>query len=210
MNANADELLFTENSSTVIYMDELTKRQDELQAAAKRLVEESPLLGLLQKLGDPIQTGSSVTGLMVYPDIDFTVQTPNPNVQTAIDLVSTLFKELAATEVKVTDFKATDASQPAYYVGIIFPFDGESWHIDATITHPGPIVSDPPELDTWIRDMTAEQRSTVLALKKQLIAATRYVGARSQPPFTFRSSHLYEGVIKGGAHTVKELEDYFA
>jgi len=185
-------------------------RQDELQASAKRLLEESGLLELLRKLGDPIQTGSSITGLMVYPDIDFAVQTANPDVQVGIDLVPTFFKELAATEVKVADFKATDASQPAYYVGIVFPFNGESWHIDATITHPGPIVSNPPELDEWIQNMSDEQRSTILALKKQLIAATRYVGARSQPPFTFRSSHLYEGVIKGGARTVKELEDYFA
>jgi len=191
-------------------MDELMTRQDELQASAKRLLEESGLLELLRKLGDPIQTGSSITGLMVYPDIDFAVQTANPDVQVGIDLVPTFFKELAATEVKVADFKATDASQPAYYVGIVFPFNGESWHIDATITHPGPIVSNPPELDEWIQNMSDEQRSTILALKKQLIAATRYVGARSQPPFTFRSSHLYEGVIKGGARTVKELEDYFA
>jgi hypothetical protein len=191
-------------------MDEdINNQQMLLQQASIDLLEQTPLLSFLKQLGEPVQTGSSITGLMVYPDIDFTVQNANPNIQVAIDLVPIIFKELGATEVKIADFQPLDNESPVYYLGITFPFNGLSWHIDSTITYPGPVVSNPPEIDEWIKNITPQERNAILELKKKLIDSNRYVGARSQPPFTFRSVHLYEGVIKGKARSVKELEEYF-
>ena len=64
-------------------------------------------------------------------------------------------------------------------------------------------------MKSWIESMSSDDRLTILKLKKQLIDTRRYMGARSQPPYTFRSAHLYEGVLKGGARTVSALEEYF-
>jgi len=190
-------------------MNDLLRLQSALQEEARELLDSTPLMSLLKKLGTPVQTGSSVTGLMVYPDIDFTVQTDTPQLQDALDLIPLLFKSLTVTGVKVADFSVTDPEGPSYYIGVELLFQNKTWHIDATITHPGIIETNPPELAGWIKNMSEDERLTVLELKKELINTKRYVGARSQPPYTFRSSHLYEAVLKGGARTVAEIERYF-
>lgn len=190
-------------------MSDPITRQRLLQQGAAVFLRETPTLALLGCLGTPIQTGSSVTGLMVYPDIDFSVQCAEPRVQDAIDLTSRVFSELGATMVKVADFGSDDREAASYYIGFDVPYGGETWHIDATVTTPAPIVTNPPELAAWLDTMTDEQRNVILTLKRELIDAHRYVGSRSQPPYTFRSVHLYEGVLQGGASSIAELEQYF-
>lgn len=190
-------------------MSDLLARQDQLQAEAKSLLEHTAVLEFLGKLGNPIQTGSSVTGLMAYPDIDFSVQNDDYNIQDAIALTNSLFERLGVTAFKIADFSRDESEDAGYYVGLEIPYNGKTWHIDATISKVGPIVTNPPEMQNWIEAMTHDERVTILNLKKQLIDAKRYVGARSQPPYTFRSSHLYEGVLKGRARTIVDLENYF-
>jgi len=145
----------------------------------------------------------------VYPDIDFSVQNNDYNIQDAISLTSSLFGRLKVTALKIADFSNTEDEDAGYYLGFEVPYEGKTWHIDATISKVGPIVTNPPEMQQWIDDMNSDQRLKILELKKQLIDTKRYVGARSQPPHTFRSSHLYEGVLRGGASTVTDLEKYF-
>lgn len=190
-------------------MSDVLSLQDALQQEAKELLARTTLPDLLSRLGEPIQTGSSVTGLMVYPDIDFTVQNAAPDFQDALRLIPRIYDELSPTALKVADF-GSDANEPAsYYIGFDFKFKDKSWHIDATVTQPGPITTNPPELQDWLDAMTDKQRKTILRLKKELIDTKRYVGSKSQPPYTFRSSHLYEGVVRGSAKTVGQLEAYF-
>ena len=190
-------------------MDELEKNQTRLQDTAKRLVTETKLIELLEKLGTPIQTGSSMTGLMVYPDIDFTILNSKPDIQTAIDLIPALFNDLRASEVKVADFRSDSQESAAYYVGVSFPFNGESWHIDATVSD-DVNGNDPSSAYKYLLDINSKQRITILRLKKDLIDTKRYAGARSQPPYTFRSFHLYEGVIRGEVQSIEDLENYFS
>lgn len=190
-------------------MKDIIQLQDELQQQATNLLRDTELLDMLRQLGDVTQTGSSVTGLMVYPDIDFAVQTPKPDIQRAISLTEDFFTKLAASKVQIADFSHGGDKTAGYYVGIDLPYDGSSWHIDATVGLPGPIITNPPELADWLATMSPGQRVTILLLKKELIDARRYVGSQSQPPYTFRSLHLYEAVLKGGARTIGELEAYY-
>lgn len=191
-------------------MKKTIEQQNELQQQAKELLDKTSVLDLLSRLGHPIQTGSSVTGLMVYPDIDFAIQTKNPDVQDAIDLVPLVFTQLAATSCKVADFSTNPKESAGYFIGFEFPYAGQTWQISATVGKPGPIITDPPQLNSWIKNMSEQQREIILKLKKELIDANRYSGAKSQPPHTFRSVHLYEAVLKGGAKTVTEIEEYFS
>ncbi len=55
----------------------LLRRQDALQAEAARVVDELKLLELLGRVGAAEQHGSSVSGLMIWRDIDFTVIAPD-------------------------------------------------------------------------------------------------------------------------------------
>lgn len=190
-------------------MDHILEDQDNLQMDARKVIESSGLMVFLEKLGKVTQTGSSVTGLMVYPDIDFTIQNDKPDVNNAINLIPQIYKGLNATKVGVADFRLDKNEGASYYLGIDFPYEGLTWHIDATVGKPGPIQTSPVELAKWLEDMSIDQRVSILKLKKQLIDEHRYVGSRSQPPYTFRSVHLYEGVLRGGANTVSELETYY-
>lgn len=194
---------------TMNYMSDLLAQQDKLQNEAKALLENIAVLDFLSKLGNPIQTGSSVTGLMVYPDIDFSVQNDDYAIRDAITLTSSLFERLKVTSLKIADFSHSKDEEAGYYLGFDVPYEGITWHIDATISKVCPIVTNPVEMQTWLENMSHHDRLTILELKKRLIDTKRYVGARSQPPYTFRSNHLYEGVLKGGAKTITDLEDYF-
>lgn len=190
-------------------MSDITDEQEQLQREAAALLRDTAILQKLETLGQVTRTGSSVTGLMVYPDVDFTIQNDSSNFDDAVKLVPELVSELHIISVKLADFKTPQDPYAGYYIGFEVPFNGKNWHIDATIGHSGEIVTNPVELAGWIANMSETERKTILELKKELIIAKRYVGARSQPPYTFRSIHLYEGVLKGHATTITELEQYF-
>jgi len=191
-------------------MDNIECLQNELQENSSDLLAHVPILQRLKELGDVTQTGSSVTGLMVYPDLDFAIQNDAPDFDRALQLIPSLFSELGATAIKLADFRTPENRLAGYYIGFDLPYKGMDWHIDATVGPRGPIVTNPPELANWIESMSAEQRITILSLKKQLVDTKRYVGSKSQPPFTFRSTHVYEGVIVGNVSTIVDLEEYFS
>src|SRR3712207_5968214 len=54
----------------------LLRRQAVLQAEAVGVLRDLHLPAVLTPAGQPIQVGSSVLGLMVWPDLDFTVLCP--------------------------------------------------------------------------------------------------------------------------------------
>lgn len=187
----------------------LLKREKELHKSAEKMLADSELKSLLSQLGELHIAGSYTTGLMVYPDIDFSVHNSSPNFQDAVNLIPIILEKLHARELKIANFSDVTNESADYYIGFVFPYGGELWHVDATVTRPGPIITNPPELADWIQNMTTEQRRVILELKSELKAAGRYVGSRSRPPYTFRSVHLYEGVLRGGATNIGELETYF-
>lgn len=184
--------------------DELLRQADELQDLARRLLHKTPVLQLLRNFGDPVETGSSAIGLMVYPDIDLAVQTDAPDIGKAIELFPDIFYQTNAHEVKITKLDGG-----FFYIGIVMPFTGKIWKIDATVCPTGIVGTDPPELKTWLQNVSPKQRLTILRLKNKLLNSKRYVGAKSQPPYTFRSTHLYEGVLAGNVQTITQLEKYW-
>lgn len=185
------------------------KEQEQLQDQASDFLASTKTLSLLRRLGAVTQTGSSVTGLMVYPDIDFAIHAEQRNFDDAVKLVPDIIAELSATALKIAHFKDEEGNTDGYYIGFEVPFNGQNWHIDATVGVPGPIITNPPELSGWLEAMSEDERRAILELKKELIEARRYMGSRSLPPHTFRSVHLYEAVLRGGARTIADLENYF-
>lgn len=188
---------------------DILHQQDQLQNEARAVVTDTPLLALLSELGDVTQTGSSVTGLMVYPDIDFALQHEQPEFKKIVELVPRVVAELSATAIKIAHFQDENGATTGGYIGMTLPHNGRNWHIDATVGKPGPIHTNPPELAGWLEHMNSDERLVILELKKELIDTGRYMGAQSRPPHTFRSTHLYEAVLAGQARTVRELEQYF-
>lgn len=188
---------------------ELLEKNKSLHKAGKDMLTNSGVVPLLGSLGTVTVRGSYTTGLMTYPDMDFAVQNPRPNPEDGQKLLPRILNELHAFDLRFTDFTHKEGESAVYFVGFKFTYKGLDWQIAATVGYPGPIKSDPPGLDDWLRDMTDAQRVTIMKLKDELKAAGRYVGSRSTPPYTFRSVQIYEGVLKGGATSTQELETYF-
>ncbi|MGI8880173.1 MAG: hypothetical protein ACR2KJ_06610, partial [Jatrophihabitans sp.] len=57
--------------------DELLRREQALRQEADAVVADLRLVQQLSELGDPVRTGSSALGLMVWRDIDLTVVCAN-------------------------------------------------------------------------------------------------------------------------------------
>lgn len=190
-------------------MVDLIKNEHELHSSADDMIENSPLMGLLNRLGTPIFMGSYTTGLMVYPDIDLTIQSSTTVYQDLVNIIPEVHQKLDERNIKIADFSKDESESAVCYIGIEFDYNQTLWHISATITKPGPIISNPADLPLWFKNMSQEQRITILKLKKELLGLKRYGSSHSKPPYTFRSVHLYEGVLVGKAKSVKELEQYF-
>src|SRR3954470_10208473 len=81
------------------YAQELLRRQDALQAEARGVVAELGLVPLLSRAGRVEQVGSSVSGLMVWRDIDFGVLCRDLTAARAVEAIRPLL-----THPRVTAF----------------------------------------------------------------------------------------------------------
>ena len=81
-----------------VYAVELLHRQDALQAEARQLIASLDLLNLLSHAGKPEQIGSSVSGLMVWPDLDFNVLCALLTADRLFETVRTLLIRPGATK----------------------------------------------------------------------------------------------------------------
>src|SRR5215213_274498 len=81
------------------YARELLRRQDALQAEARGVVAELGLVPLLSRAGRVEQVGSSVSGLMVWRDLDFGVLCRDPTAERAFAAIRPLL-----THPRVTQF----------------------------------------------------------------------------------------------------------
>jgi hypothetical protein len=192
-------------------MNPLLEAEHELHRAAEIMLSDSPLMGLLKQLGQPIITGSYTTGLMTYPDIDLCIQSDTTTYQDLIKLIPKVHALLNERNLKVADFSKDEAESAICYFGVEFDYNNYLWHISATITKPGPIgdLPDLPQLSQWLAKMTENERITILKLKNELLAAQRYGSSHAKPPYTYHSAQLYEGVLAGKAKTVEALDRYF-
>jgi hypothetical protein len=146
---------------------------------------------------------------MVYPDIDMTIQSPTTVYQDLFNIIPEVHSKLSDRNIKIADFSKDDLEAAICYIGIEFDYKEILWHISATITRPGLIKTNPADLNKWLDDMTKDERLTILKLKKELLNLERYGSSQSKPPYTFRSVHLYEGVLVGKAKSIAGLEQYF-
>ena len=190
--------------------EQLLKHEQILHDSCTRLLEKTKLLERLKPLGSVEPMGSYVTGLMAWPDLDMAIGARQPDSAAMRLLIETLHSDVP--EIYKLTFADLDRQHPGsntFYLGLQVLFEGRDWKVDITMVTPDKVVSD-PRLVTWLKNMTPEQRIDILRLKTELMAAHRYLGAKSEPPKSFRSIHLYEGVFEGKAKTILDLERYFA
>jgi hypothetical protein len=189
------------------YAAELLARQDALQVEAVVVVAELDLPALLVRAGRVEQIGSSVSGLMVWRDLDFNIVAP---ALARDDLVATIAPLL--TDVRVFDLHFQDEVGPRNFSGdphddryyVVFRYraaSGEEWKIDLSFW-----LADAPRgqlahLDYLRRTLTDETRLAILALKDLWHRLPAY-------PYTVGGYEIYDAVLEHGVRTPDDLDAY--
>lgn len=174
-------------------IDELLRRQDDLQAQADAVVADLGLPLLLSALGEPVRTGSSALGLMVVPDIDITVACPSLDRDAVVGVAARLARH---ERVRVVQFRKDDchwnAEPDAYpdglYVGVKYRDGaGPEWNADIWFVDEPERQPDLGHVRTLPDRITPAARAAILLIK------------HSRPDY--RSFDVYRSVLDDGVRT---------
>ncbi|QQQ79870.1 hypothetical protein IOD16_16615 [Saccharothrix sp. 6-C] len=179
-------------------IDELLRRQDELQARADAVVADLGLDELLSALGEPVRTGSSAMGLMVVPDLDVTVACPTLDVDAVVGVAARLARH---ERVRVVRFRKDDghwnAEPDAYpdglYLGLTYrESSGTEWNADIWFVDEPARQPDLGHVRELPARLTPETRSAILLIK------------HSRPDY--RSFDVYRAVLDDAVRTPEDYD----
>jgi hypothetical protein len=181
--------------------EELLARQKFLQAEAHRFAVDHGVEALLAPLGRVIRVGSAVTGLMVWRDVDYTVDgegTTATAVWGALRPLLTRCRRLAYAD-ETGDRVAETAPYERHY----FVFRIDEWKLDISVwTNGAPVEVERYQLELVSR-MDDEARLAILRLKDAWHTRPEY-------PEVVGAFEIYEAVLEHGVRTPEELQRYLA
>lgn len=197
----------TDHAIDPAYATTLLARQDALQAEATAVVAELALPALLAQAGRVEQIGSSVSGLMVWRDLDFNIVAP----ALPLDHLAATIRPLLTNprvfdlhyqyEVGPRNFSG-DPHDDRYYVVLHYQaISGEEWKIDLSFW-----LADAPRgqlahLAYLKQRLTPETRLAILALKDLWHRLPAY-------PYTVGGYEIYDAVLEHDARTPDDLDTY--
>lgn len=186
---------------------ELLRRQGELQAEAVTVVRELGLPGLLTPLGPVEQIGSSVSGLMVWRDIDLGVRchdlTPGRAWATMLPLLTK--PRVVALDYRNETGDRSPSGLPAdqrYYFVLRYEAKADrEWKIDLSLW-----LSDAPrnqlgQTEQIRRRLTDETRLAILWIKEVWHTLPEY-------PYEVGGTDVYDAVLEHGVRTPSEFDAY--
>jgi hypothetical protein len=185
----------------------LLRRQAELQAEAAQLVRELGLLTMLERAGRPEQIGSSVSGLMVHPDIDFNIRCPNPTPELVLATMAPLLARSETADARYRNetgaFTPEDlGGDERYYFVVHFrATGGRTWKLDFSFW-----LSDAPRPDVAFaeflrRELTPEQTLAILWIKDMWHEDPTY-------PYQVGGYDIYQAVLHAGIRTPAQFASY--
>ena len=189
------------------YALDLLRRQDALQAEARRVVAEFDLVPLLSRAGRVEQVGSSVSGLMVWRDLDFSVLCRDLTAERAFEAIRPLL-----THPRVTQFDYRNQTghrappvirgdERYYFSAHCETVAGEDWKIDVSFW-----LSDAPRdylpyAERLKRQLTDETRLAILWIKDVWHRLPTY-------PDEGGAFDVYEAVLREGVRTPEQFDVY--
>jgi hypothetical protein len=151
--------------------DELRARQTALQAEAAAILAELDLAAIVADVGPLLLTGSYVSGLMCWPDLDlmayvgaeFSPQDVLRLLQRIVDLPGVVGFDYR--DERGSRSPTGTARDERYHLVIELDHNGRTWRLDLTLW-----LNDPhanvTEWHEWLRDtVTADQRDAILRIK---------------------------------------------
>jgi hypothetical protein len=188
--------------------EELLARQAALQDQARQVLADLDLAALTADAGPLLVTGSFVSGLMSWPEVDVMVHV-GPDFAPP-DVMGLLARIVARPEITGLDYR--DERGPRCVTGEV---RDERYHVTLTVGRAGRWQID---LTLWLHDLhrnvtrwheelreriTAEQRITVLRLKDHWHRQPAY-------PEQVSGLDIYTAVIDDGIRTLKEFSAWLA
>jgi hypothetical protein len=190
-------------------VDELLRRQAKLRSAADRLLAELDLAGLFADIGPVLLTGSYVSGLMTWPELDvMLLARPDFSPHDMLGLLRRVVDLQGVTGFDYRDERG--AKRPTehirderYHVGITVDRDDEPWHIDLSVwLHD--IHANVTEWHEQLRDdITPEQRAAVLLIKDVWHRRPEY-------PDQVGGLDVYTAVREDGVRTPEQFAAWLA
>ena len=178
---------------------ELLERQRALQEEALRFASELGIAESLGRLGRVIPVGSVVTGLMVWRDVDFTVDAPGVAAAEVWDAVSPLLARCQS--LNYTDETGDRVAETAPYERHYFVFRIDGWKLDVTVWTSGA----PEGVERYQRELPerldGETRLAILRLKDAWHTRPEY-------PEVVGGFEIYEAVLVHGVRTPEQLEQH--
>jgi hypothetical protein len=186
--------------------EELLRRQDALQAEARRVLDDLDLIRILNEIGHTTVVGSVVLGLMVWRDIDIEVQIKDLTADLAFGVARTLVSEEGVYRLVYHDWTGlrSDPSVPkGYYLGVRYQPQGrEEWKLDIWLLPEGSTYrTGGPLVESMLTRLTPETRLAILRLKDIWCHLPTY---RKE----VLSTDIYDAVLEQGVRTPAELDRY--
>lgn len=186
---------------------ELFGRQEALQAEAQQLIVHLDLFTMLAHAGKPEQIGSSVSGLMVWRDIDFNVLCSHRSLHRVFESMQPLL-----TNPQVTKHHYTNESgghTPAelqgderYYFVLYYETQaGQEWKIDLSFWLSEKPHTQLAHLAYLSERLTEETRVAILWIKDIWHRFPSY-------PYQIGGTDIYDAVLEHGVRTPAQFEVY--
>jgi hypothetical protein len=189
------------------YAARLLERQDALQAEANRLVEQLDLPTMLGRAGRFERLGSTVSGLMVWRDLDLGASCGRLSPDRAWETMLELAAHPRTTRLDYRNETGRLAPPELrgyrryYFVAHHETDAGDEWKIDVSLwspeSPPGPLVH-PQELR---RRLTPETRLAILWIKDVWHQVPSY-------PDQVSGMDIYDAVLEHGVRTPEQFGSY--
>ena len=186
---------------------ELLRRQEALQAEAHQLVVHLDLFTVLSYAGKPEQIGSSVSGLMVWRDIDFNVLCSHRSLRTVFETMHPLLTNPRVT--KLHYLNESEGHTPAelvgderYYFVTYYEMEaGHEWKIDISFWLSEKPRTQLAHLEYLSERLTEETRLVILWIKDIWQHLPSY-------PYQVGGTDIYDAVLEHGVRTPAQFKVY--
>jgi hypothetical protein len=189
------------------YAAELLQRQTLLQAEARQVLADLDLMTCLSRLGHAEHIGSSVSGLMVWRDLDVGARCPQPSADRVFETLQPILTHMRVHEVLYREETGprSPSGQPAdqryYFVLRYATAASQRWKIDISVW-----LTDAPRnqlghLDDLARRLSDETRLAILWIKDVWHRLATYPDAVS-------GTDIYAAVLDHGVRTPEQFATY--
>lgn len=186
---------------------ELLHRQDVLQAESRRVVAELDLPALLARAGSVEQVGSSVSGLMVWRDLDFNVLCRDLTLERAFQVMHPLLTQPCVTRLDYrneTGHRAPPVlrgDERYYFVTYYEAAAGDEWKVDVSFWLSDAPRDQLPYIERLTKRLTPETRLAILWIKDVWQRLPSY-------PDQVGGFDVYEAVLHHGVRTPAQFDTY--